>query len=326
MKKYMTFAALTACLSIAALAQEQAEETPKSAALTPDQILAKAPDDHWLPIPVSDLLVMKLPDSADGRSREIIIQLLPKIFEQGHVRNVRKLAAAGWWNDTKIYRVQRDFVTQFGGNPLGKKPLPGLTTPPESEYHYPAMLKRRDRDMAALKQQVDYGNQYGGTHIKPLNKLIWEGYGAKVGFGAGWPIGSKQGPNGPVAYPLMCKGHLSPAHYDPPDTGDGREISIMTGKNGRGLDMKFANVGRVIEGLEHAINLPAGVGETGFYADKADMIKVVSIKPATSLPPEKQPHFEYLASYSPYLLRYIQAKNVYESICDHPVPIRRKKI
>jgi peptidylprolyl isomerase len=297
------------------------DEIPKEEpAPTPAEILATAPADHWLPIPVSDLLVLTLPDAADGSKRQAVIQMLPASLSGGHVRNVRKLAGTHWWDGTKIYRVARDFVTQFGGNPDGKTLPKGLETVPESEYYNAALGARRDADMAALKAAVDYSNQYQGSEIQPLMKIIYESYGAKVGFGGGWPIGSdKQG----KAYPLTCRGSLSPAHYDPPDTGSGAEMSVITGEAARSLDTTFGMVGRVIDGLEHLQNLPLGTDPGGFYADKAQHIPIRSIRLASELPLAQQPAYEYLASYSPALLQYISAHGGYGNICTVPVPIRK---
>lgn len=314
------FAMATACffLSSPALAQDEKPQT------TPAEALAVAPPDQWLPIPVSDLLVLTLPDAADGSKRQAVIQLLPASLSGGHVRNVRKLAGTRWWDGTKIYRVAKDFVTQFGGNPDAKTLPKGLETVPESDYFNAALGAKREADMAALKAAVDYSNQYQGTEIQPLMKMIYENTGAQtVGFGGGWPIGSQTIDGETKYYPLTCRGSLSPAHYDPPDAGSGAELSVITGEAARNLDTTFGMVGRVIDGLEHLQNLPLGTDPGGFYADKSEYIAIRSIRPASELPLAEQPHYEYLASYSPALLQYIEAHGGYGNICTVPVPIRK---
>ncbi len=299
---------------------EYAEEAPK---LSPEEVLAAAPAEHWLSIPAGDLMIFTLPNAADGARREAVIQLLPASLSGGHVRNVRKLAGQRWWDGTKIYRVAKDFVTQFGGNPLAKK-LPGnLETVPESEYFNAALGEARNRDGTALKAAVDYSNQYQDTNIQPLMNMIYESYGAKVGFGAGWPIGSKTIDGTVRYYPLTCRGGLSPAHYDPPDTGSGSEMSIITGEAARSLDTTFGYVGRVIDGLEHLINLPLGTAPGGFYADKSEHISIQSVRMASELPLTEQPRYEYLASYSPSLLQYIAAHGGYGNICTVDYPVRK---
>ncbi|MEH6790963.1 peptidylprolyl isomerase [Parasphingorhabdus sp.] len=314
----IAFFAIAAAFLSPALAQEE----PPSA--TPAEILAAAPAEHWLPIPVSDLLVLTLPDAADGTKRQAVIQLLPAELSGGHVRNVGKLAGSHWWDGTKIYRVAKDFVTQFGGNPDSKSPPKTLETVPESEYYNAALGTRRDADMAALDAAVAYSNQYQGTEIRPLMKMIYENTGAqKVGFGGGWPIGSQTIDGEAKYYPLTCRGALSPAHYDPPDTGSGTEMSVITGEAARNLDTTFGMVGRVIDGLEHLQDLPLGTDPGGFYADKAEHVPIRSIRPALELPLADQPRYEYLASYSPAILQYIEAHGGYGNICTVPVPIRK---
>ncbi|ASK88969.1 peptidylprolyl isomerase [Sphingorhabdus sp. SMR4y] len=315
------WALAAACFSFSSpvLAQEE-EEAEQS----PSEILAAAPAEHWLPIPLTDLMVLTLPDAADGTNRQTVIQLLPTNLSGGHVRNVRTLARTRWWDGTKIYRVAKDFVTQFGGNPDAKILPKGLETVPESEYFNQALGAKRDTDMAALKAAVDYSNQYQGTKIEPLTKMIYENMGAQtVGFGGGWPIGSQTIDGETKYYPLTCRGSLSPAHYDPPDTGSGAEMSVITGEAARSLDTTFGMVGRVIEGLEHLQNLPLGTDPGGFYADKSDYIRIKSIRLASELPLAEQPSYEYLASYSPALLQYIEAHGGYGNICTVPVPIRK---
>ena len=317
----MVFSSLVlTCFSLAAPALAQAEIAEQS----PSEILAAAPAEHWLPIPLTDLMVLTLPDAADGSKRQAVIQLLPANLSGGHVRNVRTFARTRWWDGTKIYRVAKDFVTQFGGNPDAKKLPKGLETVPESEYYNAALGVKRDADMAALKAAVDYSNQYQGTEIRPLMKMIYENTGAqKVGFGGGWPIGSKTVDGELRYYPLTCRGSLSPAHYDPPDAGTGAEMSVITGEAARSLDTTFGMVGRVIDGLEHLQDLPLGTDPGGFYADKSEYTEIESIRLASELPLADQPAYEYLASYSPALLQYIEAHSGYGNICTVPVPIRK---
>ncbi len=333
-KVFLFFRSLASIAAIIALfgaapshAQEpddfEDEVIEEEAGLTPEQVLAAAPAEHWQKIPVSDLMIFTLPDAADGTKRETIFQLLPAKLSGGHVRNVRKLAKMRWWDGTKIYRVAKDFVTQFGGNPDAKKLPKGLEKVPESEYFNSELGKYRSVDKAVLDRMVAYSNQYEGTDIRPLMKVIYETYGAKVGFGGGWPIGSRSVGGAVKYFPITCRGSLSPAHYDPPDAGSGAEISIVTGEAARSLDTTFGFVGRVIDGLEHVVNLPIGDAAGGFYKDKSSYTQIKSIRLASELPVGDQPRYEYLASYSPSLLQYIEAHGGYGNICTVDYPIRK---
>ena len=62
----------------------------------------------------SDLLVMDLAPDAKGKARRVVIQLMPAPFSQGWIGNIRKLAAAHWWDGTSINRVQDNYVVQWG--------------------------------------------------------------------------------------------------------------------------------------------------------------------------------------------------------------------
>ena len=137
---------------------------------TPEQVLNAAPAEHWLPIPVGDLMIFTLPDDAEGNKRQTVIQLIPADMSGAHVRNVRKFAAQRWWDGTKIYRVAKNFVTQFGGNPDNKQVPKNLETVPESDYFNSALGAKRDTDRAALDAAVAYSNEYQGTDIRPANE------------------------------------------------------------------------------------------------------------------------------------------------------------
>ena len=46
-------------------------------------------------------------------ARRVIIELAPD-FAPVHVANVRAFARGGWWNEATIYRVQDNYVAQWG--------------------------------------------------------------------------------------------------------------------------------------------------------------------------------------------------------------------
>ena len=67
-----------------------------------------------------------------GKPRRVVIQLMPAPFSQGWVGNIRKLAAAKFWDGTSINRVQDNYVVQWG-DATEKKALPdGLAVVRES--------------------------------------------------------------------------------------------------------------------------------------------------------------------------------------------------
>ena len=132
---------------------------PPAKPKTPSEIVASAPASAWRDIPPDDLLVMDLRNG--GR---VVIQLAPQ-FAPVHVANIRALAKGGWWSGASIYRVQDNYVVQWGNNE-SERPLPkGVVAKPPAEYH------------RALK----------GLAVRPLDYP--DDYAPKAGFAAGWPIG-----------------------------------------------------------------------------------------------------------------------------------------
>ncbi len=118
-------------------AAAQARGLTKPSPLAPSEIAAAAPAADWVAIAPQDLLVMDLPPLA-GKARRVVIQLIPAPFSQGWVGNIRKLAAAHWWDGLAVTRVQDNYVAQWG-DPNGETPKakalpPGLVKVPESEY------------------------------------------------------------------------------------------------------------------------------------------------------------------------------------------------
>src|SRR3954454_8854069 len=95
---------------------------------TPNDIVAAAPASAWKTIPADDLLVMDL-----AKGGRIVIQLAPA-FAPVHVANIRALARGRYWNGATVYRVQDDYVAQWGQNESDKPWPKGVTPKPPAEY------------------------------------------------------------------------------------------------------------------------------------------------------------------------------------------------
>jgi cyclophilin family peptidyl-prolyl cis-trans isomerase len=129
----------SACMMGAAIAHAQPATPPPAKPLSAADVVKAAPAASWVAIDPHDLLVMTLAPDARGQPREVLIQLMPAPFSQGWVGNLRKLAAAHWWDGLSVYRVQDNWVAQWGdgeGEDKAKaKPLPeGLAKVDESQY------------------------------------------------------------------------------------------------------------------------------------------------------------------------------------------------
>jgi peptidylprolyl isomerase len=315
----MSRIALAAALFLANLAVN----APAIAApLAPGEIVAAAPASDWIAIPASDLLVMDLAPDAALHPRRVVIQLLPQPFSQGWIGNIRKLAAAHWWDGTSINRAQDNYVVQWG-DPDGEdkvraKPLPpGLLEVPQGAYSSLAVTPVPIRDPKsgwanALEDAYGFGQFYKG-----------------------WPLG-REGvlPAGEDRnWPIHCYGMVGVGRDMPPDTGTGAELYAVIGQAPRQLDRNIALVGRVIEGMEHLSTLPRGTGDIGFYKTAAERVPIVSIRSGADV--TALPAFEYLSTESASFARYAEARaNRRDAffvrpaggvdICNIPVPIRHR--
>ncbi|MBJ7498582.1 MAG: peptidylprolyl isomerase [Sphingopyxis sp.] len=308
---------------------------------SPGEIAAAAPAGDWVAIAPADLLVMDLAPDAKGRQRRVIIQLMPAPFSQGWIGNIRKLAAAHWWDGTSVNRVQDNYVAQWG-DATEKKALPaGLATVPEVEYvnSDPASSQTSVDGKPAIRLSKDEAARRGEQIERAGKRDIFGGmsmadaYAPDVMFADGWPIGYSDAQVPDSRWPLHCYGAVGVGRNLSPDTGSGAELYAVIGHAPRHLDRNIAVVGRVISGIEHLSSLPRGTGALGFYEDAADRVAIISIRIATDLPAADRPRFEYLSTDSDSFARYADARANRRDpffirpaggadICNIPVPVR----
>jgi peptidylprolyl isomerase len=304
MKIYLPlFASAAICAALPVSAQD-AKSYP-----APSEIVAAAKADNWVAIAPSDILVMDLAPDSKGKQRRVIIQLMPAPFSQGWVSNIRKLAAAHWWDGTSINRVQDNYVVQWG-DATEKKALPdGLAVVDAKNYVTPDW-PTKDWIFARAGGRPD---AYAGAH----------------GFYLGWPLA--QGREG--LWPVHCYGMVGVGRNLSPDTGTGAELYTVIGHAPRHLDRNIALVGRVIEGIEPMSSLPRGTGALGFYEKEEERVPILSVRLGNAA--KDVPAFEYLSTDSKSFAAYADARanrrdaffNIPAGgadICNIPVPIRRK--
>ena len=270
---------------------------------TPNDITAKAPASAWKAIAPDDLLVMELANG--GR---VVIQLAPN-FAPVHVANIRALARSNYWNGATVYRVQDNYVAQWGNNDSDKPWPAGVTAKPPAEYTRP------------LK----------GLTITPLGSP--DAYAPGAGFSNGWPVAySAKGGWADLAH---CYGSVGVGRDLSPDTGTGGEIYAVIGQAPRQLDRNIALVGRVIDGIDRLSSLPRGTGDLGFYKDKAQNVPIASIRLASAMTAAERPSYEYMDTASPTFARYLHVRaNRHDAfyirpaggvdLCNVQVPVRKK--
>ncbi|NOU04386.1 MAG: peptidylprolyl isomerase, partial [Novosphingobium sp.] len=296
------------------------------------------PQTDWTGIDPADLLVMDLAPDAKGRPRRVVIQLLPAPFSQGWVGNVRKLAAAKFWDGTSVYRVQDNYVTQWGDpdgdDKVKAKPLPkGLVEVPERDYSSAV-----DAIWPASKGYVvDKTHDLPASYFTEMEtKALWpkmkDSYSETVTFWNGWPLAGDYDRNSPV----HCYGMVGVGRDMPPNTGTGAELYTVIGHAPRHLDRNIALIGRIIEGMEHMSSLPRGHGPLGFYdaAQGDERVPIVSVRLAEEV--TDLPRYEYLSTESVSFAKYADARANRRDpfflrtaggadVCNIPVPVRRAK-
>jgi peptidylprolyl isomerase len=275
------------------------------AKVTPNDIVAKSPASAWKAIPADDLLVMDLANG--GR---VVIQLAPA-FAPVHVANIKALARSGYWNGATIYRLQDNYVAQWGLNDSDKGFPAGVVAKPPAEYARP------------LK----------GLAIKPLGSP--DPYAPGTGFADGWPVAYSA--KGGWADLTHCYGTVGVGRDLSPDTGVGGELYAVIGHAPRQLDRNIALVGRVVEGIDKLSSLPRGTEALGFYKDKAQYVPIAGIRLASDMPAADRPSFEYMDTASATFAEYLHVRanrndDFYirpaggVDLCNVQVPVRRAPI
>ena len=290
-------------LLLASAALLTAAAPPPKKLLTPNDIVTSAPASAWRTIPSEDLLVMDL-----ARGGRIVLQLAPA-FAPVHVANIRALARGNYWDGATIYRVQDNYVAQWGLNESDKPWPSGVTAKPPAEY------------TRSLK----------GLRITPLGSP--DPYAPGAGFADGWPVAySAKGGWADLAH---CYASVGVGRDLSPDTGTGGELYAVIGHGPRQLDRVIALVGRVIEGIDRLSTLPRGTEALGFYKDKAQYVPIARIRVASDIPAGERPTYEYMDTGSATFARYLKLRaNRHDDfyirpaggvdLCNVQVPVRKK--
>lgn len=287
-------AAVTAITAAAAPAPPPVQTPPVAAATPADPVAA-----DWVAIPDDELLVMTL-----AGNRSVAIRLAPRQAPT-HVANVRALAKARWWDGLSVYRVQENWVTQWGDQSEAKPMPAGVAARPAAEY-----------DAAAA--------------FAPAQRLArGDAYAAASGITAdGWPIATDG--RGTVWMP-HCYGTVGVARDTSPDTGTGAELFMPIGGSARRLDRNYTIVGRVIEGAQWLSGLPRSDAPLGIYASAAERLPILSVRLASDMPAAERPHFQYRAADNARFAAMIAARANPKppmvglggvDVCDVPLAVR----
>lgn len=246
------------------------------AAIEPSETIKNAPAAAWRAVDPENLMLIDLKDG--GR---VAIELAPD-FAPVHIANIRALARAGYWINSAAYRVQDNYVVQWGINE-GGPPIPaGVVKAPPAEY-------QRSAD---------------GLTIRPFGYP--DSYAPMVGHVNGWPVAYD--PANKTAWLTHCYGMVGVGRDLAPDTGMGGELYTVIGHAPRHLDRNIATIGRILEGMEKLSARPRGSGALGFYEDRKQDIGIARVRIAADLPAAERPAYEVMRSDSDAFAAYIKGR------------------
>jgi peptidylprolyl isomerase len=268
------------------------QAAPAAAPLPSDPIEA-----DWRAIPDDELMVITL---ASGK--QIVIRLASALAP-AHVGNIRTLARARWWDGASVYRVQENWVAQWGDH-SEKKPLPaGVTDRPAAEF-----------EIAAFAPAVRMARS--------------DGYSTASGLTPdGWPVAT----DGSKAWLTHCYSMVGVARDALPSTGSGAELFTPIGQSARRLDRNYTVVGRIVEGMELLSSLPRSAATMGMYATASERVPIASVRLASDLPAAERPRYQYRAADNPRFVAAVRRREkpdpptvaVGAAVCDVLPAVRR---
>jgi peptidylprolyl isomerase len=241
---------------------------------TAADILKAARPEEWQRVDPADLMVIDLADG--GR---VALALAPAMAPI-HVANIRALVRAHWFDRGSVYRVQDNYVVQWGQGDEDKAPPQGFGKPFPAEYDRPA----------------------AGLPLMPLPYR--DTFAARVGYSGAFPVAEEGG----RAWMTHCYGIVGVSRGYAPDTGSGGELYAVIGHSPRHLDRNIAVVGRVLDGFDHMTALPRGTGNLGFYEKPEQRAGIVRVSLAADLPTGDRPAYEWLRPDSASFARWLHLR------------------
>lgn len=273
MMKLVLSSLLATALLATALSSPAATPTRK-------QILDQSQAAEWRTLDADNMLVMML----EG-DRKVVIELAPD-WAPAHVANIKTLVKQHYFDNTSVYRVQDNFVAQWGDpnadDAQKAKPMG------QAKTELPAEFTRATSDNFEFT-------------LLPDGDL----YAPEVGFSQSMPVARNRLAD--KAWLAHCYGMVGVARNADPRSGSGNTLYVPIGQAPRRLDHQLAVVGRVIEGMQWLSALPRGPEPMGVYEDPEQRTKVVSIRLASSLPASARPQLQVLRSDSESFQRLVES-------------------
>jgi len=293
-----------AALGLMASLTSGGAEPPRQAWRSAGEIIDAAPAAHWRQPDPANLLFMQVNGGI------VIIELAPR-FAPEHVANIRTLARERFWDGTSVYRVQDNFVAQFGDadadDPAKAKSLGGAKRKLPAEFH---------RDVKDLP-------------FDPLPDR--DGWAPESGFVDSFP--AARDPRSGKAWLAHCYGAVGAGRSNEPDSSTGAELYVVIGQAPRQLDDNITVVGRVLMGMEYLSALKRGSEEMGMYARPEERMPIRALVLGSEIPAGVRPRIEVLRSDSSSFRDATEARRNrvdefyrrpagHIDLCNVPVPVR----
>jgi peptidylprolyl isomerase len=239
----------------------------------------------------------------------VVIEMAPA-FAPNHVANVRALAREKYYDGLFIYRVQDNYVVQWG-DPDEKNPRPVRAAKPH---------------LAAEFSRPSAGLQFDVLPEKDV-------YAPEVGFAGGFPA-ARDGEKG-SSWLAHCYGMVGAGRDDDAASGGGTELYAVIGHAPRHLDRNVTLFGRVLQGMELLSSLPRGPAPMGFYENTALRLPIRSIRIAADVDPAQRSNIEVMRTGTTTFDRIIESRRNrrddwtrvpagHIELCNVPLPVRAK--
>jgi peptidylprolyl isomerase len=247
------------CLCALVLSLSSAAVVAQQSPATSGNTKAVAVQSAWQLLPQENLLYL---DTDQGR---IVILLAPQ-FAPAHVKRVKELVKAGFYDGVTFYRVIEGFVAQFGvpEHEWGNRPS---LSPMKAEFSWPV----RSADSYLLVQRPD---------------LLAE----ETGFNQGFAVAREQHQE----WLVHCPGVVNMARANEPDTGVA-DIAIMMGQAPRHLDKNMSAFGKVVWGQQALNYIRRGdINDGGVIGSASARTLIKQARLGSDLAPDRQLQLEWL--------------------------------
>jgi peptidylprolyl isomerase len=266
------------------------------------QVLAASSPEDWRPLDPENTLYLELPT---GR---VVIELAPA-FAPLHVRNIKTLAKAGYYDGLAVIREQDNYVAQWG-DPENRHPLPAGVgkTAPEFDMATPA-------------------------HMAFTRLPDGDIYAPEVGFSGGFPVARSAALH--RTWLAHCYGMVGVGRDLDVESGSGAELYVVIGHAPRHLDRNVSLVGRVVKGVELLSGLPRGSGEMGMYTKSESPLPIKSLRVAADVPAAERVDLEVMRTDTAAFSALIESRRNrpeeffvvpagHIDLCNVPIPVRER--